>query len=194
MRRLIGLAACAVAALALAPAANAVPLTFTAFLDGPSESPPVPSPGTGFVTIVYDDTAHTLDIHADWADLIGTTTVAHIHCCTLPTAGVAVTPGTLPGFPVGLTAGTYDALIDLTLATSYTAAFLAGPGGGTVAGAEAAIVAGMSNSTAYFNIHSTFRTGGEIRGFLALAPEPGTMALFALGLAGAAYARRRLRR
>jgi hypothetical protein len=178
MRRLIGLTACAVVSLSLASAAHAVPLTFAAFLDGPSENPPNAVPGTGEVIIVYDDATHTLDIQAEWADLVGTTTVAHIHCCTAPpgNVGVAVTPGTLPGFPVGVTSGVYDALIDLTDSASYTMAFLNGPGGGTVAGAEAAIVAAMSNGTAYFNIHSTFDTAGEIRGFLFLAPAPGSTA------------------
>jgi hypothetical protein len=191
----MGLAACALAALTFAPAAQAVPLTFAAFLDGPSENPPNAVPGVGEVTIVYDDVAHTLNIHAEWVDLVGTTTVAHIHCCVAPpgNVGVAVTPGTLPGFPVGVTNGIYDAVIDLTDPASYTTTFFTTNGGGTVAGAEAAIVAGMTNSTAYFNIHSTFDPAGEIRGFLFLLPEPTTLAVFGIGLVGAAFARRRLR-
>ena len=60
--------------------------------------------GTGSVALVFDTVANTLDIDADWTGLSGTTTVAHIHCCTASpftgTVGVAVTPGTLPGFPV----------------------------------------------------------------------------------------------
>jgi hypothetical protein len=192
MRRLIASAALAASAVALAPLAHAVPLTFTAFLDGPSENPPVPSPGTGDVTVVYDDAAHTLSIHATFADLVGTTTVAHIHCCVAPpeTVGVAVTPGTLPGFPVGVTSGVYDTLIDLTDAASYTAGFL-GLFGGTAGGAEAGLVAGMLAGEAYFNIHSSFRPGGEIRGFLQLVPEPATLTLFAFAAAATAGAARR---
>ncbi len=62
--------------------------------------------GTGFVEVLYDDVASTLVISSVFSGLSGTTTVAHIHCCTAVavagTIGVAVTPGTLPGFPAGV--------------------------------------------------------------------------------------------
>jgi hypothetical protein len=104
---------------------------------------------------------------------------------------VAVTPNTLPGFPVGLQAGDYETVIDLTSLASYTTAFLNGPGGGTVAGAEAALIESFQAHTAYFNIHSTFAPTGEIRGFLV--PEPGILGLVGLALAAAFAATRRRR-
>lgn len=162
---------------------------FTTTMSGPAESPPVASPGTGSATMVYDDVARTLSISASWSGLIGTTTVAHIHGATaLPftsTAGVAVTPGTLPGFPTGLTAGSYSTLLDLSLTSTYTSAFLTA-NGGTTLGAELGLISAMQTGRAYFNIHSTFATGGEIRGFI---PTPGALAV--LGLGGLAMARRR---
>lgn len=175
--------------------AHADTLHFQAHLTGPAENPPVPSPGIGDVVVLFDTDAHTLLIHADWSDLVGTTTVAHIHCCVDPpgTVAVAVTPGTLPGFPVGTTDGTYDVVLDLTLAATYTGGFL-GSSGGTPAGAEAALLEGLLDGRAYFNIHTTFSPGGEIREFLALVPMPGTLALLVAGLAGVGVALRRRRK
>ena len=152
--------------------------------------------GSGAVLVEYDDVEHTLRIFANWTGLTGTTTIAHIHCCTsLPevgTAGVAVTPGTLPGFPTGVTAGTYvSPLIDLDIAESFTSSFVSTFGGGTVAGALNALLLGMDSGTAYFNIHTTALPAGEIRGFLHRVPEPSSWTLLLLGLVAMAGVRRR---
>lgn len=150
--------------------------------------------GSGFVSATYDALAHTLAIETTWEGLSGTTTVAHIHCCTdVPfagTKGVAVTPGTLPEFPSGLNAGSYSVTLDLTQTATYTGGFLSGSGG-TVAGAEARLIQGFYDGVAYFNVHSSAFGAGEIRGFLQPVPEPGTYALMALGLAAVAGAARR---
>jgi hypothetical protein len=175
--------------LLVASQVQAAPIVFTTAL-----APEVGgTSGTGFATVLLDPVAHTLEVEASFDDLTGTTTVAHIHCCVDPpgTVGVATYPGTFPGFPAGVTSGAYvSPQIDLTLATSYTASFLNNFGGGTTAGAEAALLAGLMSGRAYFNVHTTFAPPGEIRGFLAPVPEPAALMLLATGVC-AALARRR---
>lgn len=178
--------------LLAAPAIQAGPITFVADLSGPAEAPPNASPGTGFAVVVIDVVAHLLSVHVTFQDLIGTTTASHIHCCTaLPdtgTAGVATVTPTFTGFPLGVTSGTYDHTFDTSLASTWNAPFIAAHGG-TTAGAEAFLLAGMLANEAYLNIHTSFAPGGEIRGFLRV-PEPATLALLCCGLLAFGFFRR----
>src|SRR5438105_10234556 len=183
-----------VTALLLGSAAFAAPVKYNVFLSGPGESPANASPATGSAVVILDTTANTLFITMTFSGLLGTTTASHIHTPTaVPftgTAGVATTTPTFAGFPLGVTSGTYDQLLDLTLASSYNPAFVTA-NGGTTASAEAALAAGIAAGKAYLNIHTTAFPGGEIRGFLVAAPEPGTMAIGAVALLGLVALRRR---
>jgi hypothetical protein len=51
----------------------------------------------------------------------------------------------------------------------------------------------MATNKTYLNIHTSVVPGGEIRGFLAAIPEPGTwvLTIAGFGLIGAALRRRR---
>ena len=183
MKKLLtGLAA--VVLWAVVPIAAAVPITYAAKLTGAAENPPNASPGIGKAIVTYDPLAKELTVHVDFSGLLSGTTVAHIHCCVdAPgNVGVATYPVTFPGFPVGVTEGTYDYVVDLTQQSSFTAAFITNFGGGTVAGAEAALAAGLDAGRAYFNIHTTQFPPGEIRGFLQQVPEPASVALAGVGL------------
>lgn len=180
--------------VAAAPVAHAEVVLF-----GTSLGPEAPgATGSGSVQLTWDSVAHTLGIGADWDGLSGTTTVAHIHCCTAVAgagaAAVAVTPGTLPDFPGGASSGNYDVLLDMAVEATYTGGFLSGVGG-TAASAEAALIQSFYDGTSYLNIHTNLFPGGEIRGFLApvsvSVSEPGTYALMLLGLAGMVVAKRR---
>jgi hypothetical protein len=169
-------------ALLLANGACAAVITYEAALSGASEVPATGSTGTGFAEIIVDTTANTMDVIVSFSGLTGTSTASHIHCCTaVPgagSAGVATTTPTFPGFPLGVIAGSYNNTFDLTQASSYNPAFVTAEGGSTAA-AEAALLAGMAADETYLNIHSTVFPGGEISGYLAAVPEPGTAAAIA---------------
>ncbi len=170
--------------------------TFSVVLDGPSEADPNTSPGTGQATIVYDSSAHTLELDVAFSGLEGTTTVAHIHAPTAAAfsgaASVATTTPTFVGFPAGVSSGTYEATLDLTEASSYNASFITANGGTTEA-AEIALFNAMFDGKAYLNIHSTIYPGGEIRGFLVVVPEPAETVALTAGLVGAFALFRRFR-
>jgi hypothetical protein len=187
------LLACALVALASGLAQAQVGL-FVGSFSGGQENPPTPSPGFGTVTVAMDLGAHSMTIDASFADLISPVSVAHIHCCLVAPAvnvGVATTLPTFPGFPAGVLSGSYTNTFDTSLATTYNAGFITNFGGGTVAGAEAALFAGLMADNAYFNIHTAMFPGGEIRANLTPIPEPATYALLGAGLLGLALARRR---
>ena len=142
-------------------------------LSGPAEVPSNNSPGTGKALVTIDAVVNTMRVQTTFSGLLAGVTAAHIHAPTAVagagTAGVATTLPTFPGFPAGVTAGTYDQTFNMLLASSYNPVYVTN-NGGTTASAFAALRAAISAGKAYLNIHSTMFPGGEIRGFLNLCP------------------------
>jgi len=189
--------AAAVLALAVCTLAEAATEAFFGSLDGAQENLPVAPPGTGFGAALYDDVANTLEVSVFFGGLNSPTNNAHIHCCATAstTAGVAI-DFVAPGFPLGVTNGDFHHVFDLGLDATYTAAFRTASGG-TAMGARDRLlnhfrrIVDGGAAVAYFNIHTQANGGGAIRGNIQPLPEPGTLALCLLGLAGVAAGRRR---
>jgi hypothetical protein len=184
MLQIPALTALAVAATLAVSTSHATLYQWTAILDGPSENPANASPGTGFAAVDWDTVSQMMTVNVTFSGLTGPTTASHIHApVTIPggTAGVATTTPYFAGFPIGVTSGTYLNTLDMSLASSYNPSYVTA-NGGTVASAEAALLAAMLAGNSYLNIHSQTFPGGEIRGFLIPVPEPATWALVAGGL------------
>ena len=156
--KVLGIVAiCAIAATSFAAltTSEAATLTFDASLSGANENPATGSPGTGFAIVTIDDVLQTMEVNVTFSGLLAGDTASHIHCCVAlgGNAGVATTTPTFTGFPGGVTAGSYDHVFDMTLASSYNPAFATAEG--SVANAEATLFAGILAGDAYLNIHTT---------------------------------------
>jgi hypothetical protein len=160
-------------------------------LSGPAEVPVNNSPGTGKAIITIDAVANTMRVQTTFSGLLAGVTASHIHAATAVagagTAGVATSVPTFPGFPSGVTSGTYDQTFNMLLASSYNPSYVTN-NGGTTASAFTVLKAAIAAGKAYLNIHSTMFPGGEIRGFLNLCPTINVSIPNAFALSGGTLA------
>ncbi|MBW8777901.1 MAG: CHRD domain-containing protein, partial [Burkholderiales bacterium] len=84
--------------------------------------------GTGSVSLAFDDDTFMMTVNVTFSGLSGTSTASHIHCCTAAagtgSAGVATPLPTFPGFPLGVTSGSYSQTFDLAQASNWNPAFI----------------------------------------------------------------------
>jgi hypothetical protein len=157
--------------------------------DGIQENPDVLTGASGFGTARFDSVANTPAVDLSFSGLESNANNAHIHCCAssaLTNAGVAIDFLSISFF-LGVTAGSFSHMFDLGLAATYTAGFVAGSGG-TATQARDGLhnsfrgLSGSGLGVACFDIHTTGFPGGEIRGNIALVPEPSSLVLVLLGM------------
>lgn len=170
------------AALLLSWSAQASIVTLGGPLSAANENPSNSSTATGSAFVTVDTAALTITFNVVFSGLTSNDTAAHIHCCTPVggNTGVATALPVLPGFPQGVTSGSFlNQTFSLLDPAFYNPAFITN-NGGSVSTAEPVFLAGLLNDQTYFNIHTANNPGGEIRAFLT--PEPATFLLAGLAL------------
>jgi hypothetical protein len=144
------------------------------------------SAGTGYAVALFDTLTNIITYNVAFSGLGTGVTIAHVHCCTpnpgVGNVGVASPTPSFPGFPTGVTSGSYMMSFDLDNAPSWNGAFITNNGGST-ASAIPVLLSGLATGRAYFNIHTQQFGGGEVRAVMRAVPAPATAGLLVLALA-----------
>jgi hypothetical protein len=182
MYRVFSCVALAVAiTAATASSSSAAILMYAGTFSGLNENPVNNSAGTGVAFVRIDTNADTITLHATFSGLTGNVSAAHIHAPAAPGSNASVLipeANIFAGFPSGGTSGVYNHVYSLNDELLYRDA--ADANGANIAGAKKQLLDALANSMAYFNIHTNFRPGGEIRANLAPVPEPASLVVWGL--------------
>lgn len=139
------------------------------------------SNGSGNITLDYNSTADLFTYTLSWADLTGDATAAHIHFGAVGVSGPIIVPFFTTPLP-----GTDS------ISGTLTNADVTGAAGITTI---LEVASAIADGNAYVNVHTVEYPAGELRGQLAIAPEPATAGLLIASLgAGLFLAAARSRR
>lgn len=175
MKNIVALTALGLIAAATPLAARAASPgdVFLASINGASEVPSNGSTGVGFAQLTIL-TATDFQLIVSFSSAVSAnTTAAHIHTGA---------PGVNGPVLIDLATAAFTGTRTITGTTTPSV-------NGTFTG-QSAFITALNTGTHYLNFHNATFPGGEVRGNLVAAPEPGTLCLGLLG-AGALGLRRR---